>query len=74
MKWTISEADAILKVYEKEARIAEYNIDADADYIAACQIVTDADWSGRTWIDGADACEWDNLLDRVADRLEPLMD
>lgn len=74
MKWTITEADAILKDYEKEARIAGYNIDADPNYIAACQIVTDTDWSGRAWIDGADACEWDSLLDKVADRLALLMD
>lgn len=44
---TIKKADAMLNALEIRATIYDYDIDADTNYKAACELVTAAEWEDR---------------------------
>lgn len=61
---TIKNADKILSALENRAMIYDYDIDADTNYKAACELVTLAEWEDRN-IMGYDEADFNELVKAV---------
>lgn len=61
---TIKKADAMLNALENRAMIYDYDIDADTNYKAACELVTAAEWENRD-ISGYDETDFRELVSAV---------
>lgn len=61
---TIKNADKILSALENRAIIYDYDIDADTNYKAACELVTLAEWEDRN-INGYDETDFRELVRAV---------